>query len=115
MLEHHTEKIFASFQGNATIAETQEMRDTLIQALESGKPVIIDLGDVVQCDLSLFQLICAAHKKCLADGLPITLGSCSIGVMQAMQDIGLFRSSGCRTAQGQPCLWNRKEDTGLTP
>lgn len=67
-LERNGERCTARIRGSASVYDAAEIRDGLREALESGMPVTVDLGDVSGCDVTLLQLIVAARRSASARG-----------------------------------------------
>ena len=62
-----------SFEGKCTIGRAAELRETLLRALASGKPVGLDFQGVTDMDMSFCQLIHAVRTSCIQRGLSCEL------------------------------------------
>lgn len=72
-----------------TIQNADELHRQLVEALESGGDVVVDLGGVETCDTAALQLICSAAKTAVARGVRFELASVSPAVETTAVDLGL--------------------------
>ncbi|MDD3846860.1 MAG: STAS domain-containing protein [Syntrophorhabdaceae bacterium] len=106
--------VVLTLYGNVTIQNAVELKGILTRELGSDKNLTVNLACVTGCDLSLFQLLCAAHKKSLNDSRPMGVRDCSPVVLQVISSVGLNRDSGCVAGAEETCFWQKK-DTEVTP
>jgi anti-anti-sigma regulatory factor len=105
-VEHTQDGTVLTLYGDVTIENAVELRKVLAGELAAAAGLTVNLAYVTHCDLSLFQLLCAAHRTSAA----VRLSEVSPAVGEAMASSGLIRGSGCT---GGPCLWQRTE--GVAP
>lgn len=93
-------------QGELTVEQILPVRDNLKNALEAVRSLDIDLEEVTEIDLSFLQILCAAHRTALKTGKTLKLaGNPPQVFLQAMEDNGYSRQSGCSLDAGKTCLW----------
>lgn len=75
--------------GDMTIYQAQEHKDTLLKALRSGNQLEIDLGDVAEFDSAGFQVLSLIKQE--ADRLQkkVQLLACSAAVVEVLDLFGL--------------------------
>jgi len=105
-VEHTQDGTVLTLYGDVTIQNAGELRKVLIGELAAAAGLTVNLAYVTRCDLSLFQLLCAAHRT----SVPVKLSDVSPAVVEVMASSGLIRGSGCT---GGPCLWQRTQE--VTP
>lgn len=62
-----------SFSGDCTVARAEEIRASLLDALNSGDSIEIDLGGVTGIDLTFCQILHALRLSCKARGVVLAL------------------------------------------
>lgn len=62
-----------SFTGDCTVARAEEIRVSLLDALNAGGSIEIDLGGVTGIDLTFCQILHALRLSCQARGVTLTL------------------------------------------
>lgn len=100
--EHDT---VLSLHGDVTVQSAVELKGVLTRELGGGN-LTINLAYVTDCDVSLFQLLCAAHRTSLAASRSLKVGDLSPAVSQAISAGGFLRAEGC---SGETCPWQKKE------
>ena len=103
--EHTEDGITLKLSGTVTIADARELKDIMLREILPGGKVTVDLASVDECDLSLFQILCAGHKRSLKTSCSMTIGSYSGGVYETMKSAGILRNSGCTENSNENCLW----------
>ena len=104
--ERTADGIILKVSGNVTVADARELRQVMIREVLPDIRVAIDLSGIAECDLSLFQLLCAAHKRSLGTSGSITLRSYSDEIHETMVSVGIMRASGCTDNTTDSCLWH---------
>lgn len=104
--------VIITLYGDVTVQNAAELKDILIEQLAAHSDLTVNLSYVTNCDVSMFQLICAAHKKALKDAKAVRVGDCSDTVNKTASSSGFPRTSGCvaEEHQGQRCLWQCEDD-----
>jgi len=91
-------------EGDLTIAGIEQMQSTLQTALNSGVDINLDLDPESPCDLSLVQVLCAAHMSAQRRGqriqLIVPLPPAAIELLQRVgfageYSCGLYTDHGC--------------------
>ena len=95
--------------GDVTIQSATELKGILLEQLTGNTDLIVDLSYVTDCDISLFQLLCAARKKSISNKKPIGVSGCSPAIQQVMSSGGFLRESGCIAGDDCSCLWIKRE------
>lgn len=106
-VEHTENGIILTLYGDATIQSALELKGVLVRELAGGDALTVNLAYITDCDVSLFQLLCAAHRKSLDDGRPIRVSDCSPAVYQVIASGGLSRDFGCVEEARESCFWRR--------
>lgn len=102
--EHIGDGIILKVSGPVTVSDASELRRVIMDVIPQGRSVTIDLAGVTECDLSLFQLLCAAHKQSLKTAASMTLRNYSAEVHETMASAGILRTSGCVGNENENCL-----------
>ncbi|MBP7528938.1 MAG: STAS domain-containing protein [Syntrophorhabdaceae bacterium] len=113
-VENTEHGVVLTLYGDVTIQSAVELKGVLARELGNDNNLTVNLACVTGCDLSLFQLLCAAHKKSLNDSRPMSVSDCSPAVLQVISSGGLNRDSGCVAGAEETCFWQKK-DTEVTP
>ncbi len=117
-MENVTERtgdgIVLKISGRVTIADANEFKQMMMREVPSGSNVTIDLTGIDECDLSLFQLLCASHRQLLRTSGSMIPGKYSDEVYETMRSAGILRDSGCIENRNENCLWQR-QNKGGTP
>ncbi|CCG40767.1 STAS domain-containing protein [Magnetospirillum molischianum] len=71
------------FSGDLALPRAEEMRDTLLAALDGGRSVVIDISQTTELDLSTIQLILAARLSAERRGVSLRLKSPADGALAA--------------------------------
>jgi len=69
--------------GELCLPRAEEFRDTLLAALDRAQPVVLDLSQTTETDLSTIQLILAARLSAERRGLSLRLTSPAGGPLAA--------------------------------
>lgn len=109
-----------SLRGTATIDCCNELKAALLDALESSRELIVEVGELDEIDLSGLQLLCAAHKSAMQrDKLLSLRGERSPSFESRIEEGGFHCTlpSTCLKSRGESCLWFRPEPAaeGETP
>jgi anti-anti-sigma regulatory factor len=95
-----------TFEGKLTLKHADEIRASLIKALIDAGHVEIDIGNVIETDLSCVQLLCSAHRTSLKLNKRLNfIGRLPKHFREAAEAAGYSRSSGCTKDCEQSCLW----------
>jgi anti-anti-sigma regulatory factor len=109
-VEHTENGIILTLYGDATIQSAVDLKGVLARELGGGNSFTVDLAYVTECDVSLFQLLCAAHKRSVCDGKTMQVGNCSPAVSRVILSGGFRRDLGCVAEAQDSCFWQRKDD-----
>ena len=84
--------------GKATVMGAGELKRVLSEALETSDALTLDLSGVTECDLTLYQLLCAAHQSAALRGKSLTIAPAGYGTfMQYAAAAGFLPAAdGCR-------------------
>ncbi|MFZ2448104.1 MAG: STAS domain-containing protein [Syntrophobacteraceae bacterium] len=94
-----------ALDGECTLERAVEIRSTLLDALNRGNHLTLDLRKVSAVDLSFLQLICSMHRAALNSAKEIAFGGKPSGeFLQTAMDAGFVRGSGCRK-EARKCLF----------
>lgn len=92
--------------GRATIADADYLLQLLMKEFPPGSSVTIDLAGVTECDLSLFQLLCAVHKRSIRTSGSMNLLNCPGAVYETLISAGILRNHGCTGNDNDTCPWH---------
>lgn len=59
--------------GKATVMGAGELKRVLAEALETTDALTLDVSGVTECDLTLYQILCAAHQSAALRGKSLTM------------------------------------------
>ena len=92
--------------GSWTIERANELKRMLLEALNSGENIVIDLEGLTDLDLSSMQLFCSAHRTSLREGKYLALHERkSQSLKQMVREAGFARTLGCHKDPDKSCLW----------
>jgi len=77
------------FDGELSIQRSEELRQSLAQALARTTDIRVDLGDIVECDVAGLQLICSLSMTAVQRGQSSPVVTLSPAIEQAAAAIGL--------------------------
>ena len=92
--------------GSLSLSAASEIRQRLLGALDEADTVKLLLRDVDDVDLSLVQIICAAHRSALLKNKTLKLQDNLPELFaQIIEDAGLNGHIGCSAEQKEHCVW----------
>ena len=93
-------------KGSWTIERASELKQVLLEMLNSCDRMSIDLEELTDLDLSTMQLFCSAHRTSLRDGKHFALQEPkSQSVKRMAREAGFSRTLGCHKDPYKKCLW----------
>lgn len=69
----HAGRTLVTVSGAATVRVVSDVRLQLLEALELGKPIVLEVGAVERADLAFVQLLFSASSAASARGVQLTL------------------------------------------
>jgi len=108
-VEHTDNGITLTLYGDTTIQSAVDLKGVLAREIGGGDSLTVDLAYVTDCDVSLFQLLCAAHKRAVSDGKAMRVSNCSPAVSRVVSSGGFRRDIGCVAKAQDGCFWQRKD------
>lgn len=104
---------FVALEGDCTIESAQELKDTLLDALNGADAVVMNLDKIAVMDMALMQLICSAHKASRAREKSFSLdGKLPQACARTAKRSGYLRKIGCHKDPREDCLWSEDSNTG---
>lgn len=95
-----------TFSGDLTLLQVAQMRETLRQELESTEALEVVFSEVENVDLSLIQVLCAAHRSARKAGKEISLpGTLPDAFVRLIDDGGFHGHIGCALGGRVACVW----------
>lgn len=92
--------------GSWTIERADELKCALLEALNGGERIVIELGGLTDLDLSSLQLLCSAHRMSLRLGKHLAFHKQkSENLKQVVRNAGFIRTIGCHKDPCKSCLW----------
>jgi anti-anti-sigma regulatory factor len=105
------EQINLVLTGDLKIEQAQALRDTLLQAWEEDKNVILNIDQVNDVDVACLQVFCAAHRTFLKSGSRLIFNGPLPSLFQSsVEEAGFGRERGCTLNRTKTCLWAHGED-----
>jgi anti-anti-sigma factor len=101
----NAEGIRIRVEGALTIEQAGQLKDALLEALQEGKGIEVDLSSVRALDLAGMQLLCAAHRSAMAGGTVFRVAGWHEELAGLPEAYGFRRARGCCPEQDAACLW----------
>lgn len=103
VIEHRGDEAVVVAGGRLCASQSGTLRRELLRVFEQGNRVCLELRDVEEADLTLLQLLCAAHHTATARGVEFALGGLASAdaVLRLIHGAGAWRGAGCP----ERCLW----------
>jgi len=108
-LEETGRGVTLTLYGDITIQRAPELKTFLLEQLAAHSDLTINLSYVTGCDLSLLQLIFAAHKRCIKGGGIVRVSDCSTTIHEMASSGGFLRTPGSISDDHSGCLWQCKK------
>lgn len=94
------------WSGDLTIRRITELKGELHEALQGATSVSIEIAPDAECDTTLLQLLCAAHRTASRQEKTLRLcGEFSEQFKMVMNLAGFARHVGCALDVCGDCLW----------
>jgi anti-anti-sigma regulatory factor len=78
-----------TMSGKLTVDSGKEIKKGLLEALGSGKDVVLELKDITEIDLSFIQILCAAHRTAKRRSNSLKVGTPAPDIfMKTVEDSG---------------------------
>lgn len=91
--------------GRLGIEHANELKNALVEALESGQGLELNVSAVEFADLACVQVLCAAHRSFVNAKRHIALGgSIPDGLGRSLKDMAI-EASVCEPCYTSECLW----------
>lgn len=106
------------WSGDLTVRRIAELKEEVQQALARATQVTIAIAADAECDMTLMQLLCAAHRTASREGKTLQLGDdLSPQFNKIMTLAGFSRHIGCARDESGCCLWKlvRSQLDGKAP
>lgn len=98
--------ITLQWSGDLTIRRIAELKVEVQGALQEATSVAIEIAPEAECDMTLLQLLCAAHRTAGRQEKTLTLyGNFSEQFKMVMNLAGFARHVGCALDVCDNCLW----------
>jgi len=100
------ETVVLKLDGSWTIERANELKRALLDALNNGERIVIELKGLTDLDLSTMQLFCSAHRTSLRAGKHLAFHEKKSETFKRMAlDAGFVRTLGCHKDPDKSCLW----------
>lgn len=100
------EMVTLQWSGDLTIRRITELKKQVQQALETASHVTIVIAADAECDTTLMQLLCAAHRTASRQDKTLQIGGdISLQFKKIMNLAGFSRHIGCALDKSGCCLW----------
>lgn len=98
--------ITLQWSGDLTVRRIAVLKTDVEKALAAAESVAIAIAADAECDMTLMQLLCAAHRTAVSQGKTLTLnGDLPEQLLMVMKLAGFTRHIGCARDQAGCCLW----------
>ncbi len=93
-------------EGEMTVGNVAELKAMLMQSLTSVDHLVLNLEKVTIVDISLFQVLCSAHRTSAGLKKNLTIvGELPEPLKQLVEIAGFEHNSGCASSACDTCLW----------
>ena len=100
------EMLTLQWGGDLTVRRIAELKTQVQQALATATQVSIAIAPESECDLTVMQLLCAAHRTAIRQGKTLQLcGEIPEQFKMIMNLAGFSRHIGCARDESGCCLW----------
>ena len=100
------EIVTLQWSGDLTVRRIAELKAEVQQALATARQVSIAIAAGAECDLTIMQLLCAAHRTASRQGKTLQLnGEVPEQFRMIMKLAGFSRHVGCARDHSGGCLW----------
>ncbi len=98
--------------GEVTIQNTLGFFDALEEWIEKSDTLELNLGGVVEADLTCLQLLCSAHRALLKmrKTLIVTGGEFPEAISKVAREAGFVREQGCCGEGIHRCMWVMRDE-----
>jgi anti-anti-sigma regulatory factor len=97
--------------GDLKLPQAGTLKNSLLQALEGDKDLVVAIDQVNEVDVSCLQVFCAAHRTFLKSGRRLVFnGPLPPLFLKSMEEAGFGRERGCALNRTKTCLWAQGED-----
>ncbi len=98
-----------NIEGEMTVGNVAELKAMLMQSLTTVDNLVLNLEKVTSVDISLFQVLCSAHRTSTGLKKHLTIvGELPEPLKQLVEIAGFERNSGCVSSSCDTCLWTDK-------
>jgi len=100
--------ITLQWSGDLTVRRIAELKAQVQQALAAATHLSIEIAADAECDMTVLQLLCAAHRTANRQGKTLQLcGECSGQFQMVLNLAGFSRHIGCSLDVEGSCLWQQ--------
>jgi ABC-type transporter Mla MlaB component len=100
------EPVIVTMSGEMLVSGSAAFRDCLVEAFAQGDWVEVDCSNLMDADLTFFQLLCSAHHTAMRENKIFTLRGQMTATFEALaRNMGLERHVGCVRDTCQSCIW----------
>ncbi len=100
------EKVTLQWSGDLTIRRIAELKEQVQKALAAASHVSIEIAAEAECDMTVLQLLCAAHRTASRQDKSLVLcGEIPEQLKVIMNLAGFSRHIGCAKDKSGCCVW----------
>ena len=100
--------ITLQWSGDLTVRRIAELKAQVQQALAAATHLSIEIAADAECDMTVLQLLCAAHRTANRQGKTLQLCGEFSGQFQMVLNLaGFSRHIGCSLDVEGSCLWQQ--------
>ena len=90
-------------EGSCTVERAEQLKESLLTALQNGNGLVLDFSGITGCDLTFVQLLCAVAKKADSQGKKVVSNTAMPqSVIDLAGRLGLYYS--CSQCNTQSCV-----------
>lgn len=98
--------IALQWSGDLTIRRIADLKEQIQGALAAAANVSIEITTDAECDMTLIQLLCSAHRTASRQGKDLRIcGECPEQFKMVLNLAGFCRHIGCALDVCGSCLW----------
>ena len=105
-MEQSENSCILNFGGELTIQSGNELKEVLINLLDSSENLSLNIEKVTEIDIACLQILCSAHKASFKSNKYLKVsGKISEGFRESIQRCGYLNNKGCIAGTNETCLW----------
>jgi ABC-type transporter Mla MlaB component len=104
-MEDYGDNRVLRLSGDLTVRFAAELKSVLSASLQNIKELTVDIDAAAEIDVSLFQLLCSAHKTSIGRSIRLSFDVDQPVLLGRAAGAGYILSANCAFNTGNTCLW----------